>query len=98
MAEETEIRVWADGRLRFSGETRAGFDSITGKRTRGRPRKLPANSSNDFKCVDGVFTRLIVRIIAPRLEHYIADEKVAYVEITDTNTTLVLKDSSRVKV
>jgi len=94
-----EKEIWADGRPRFAGETRKGFDSATGNRTRGRPRKLSAFNGKEVHGDGlGLFARLIVRIMAPRLEHYILDEKVAYIEITDMGTTLVLNDSSRVKV
>jgi len=96
MGEETWT-TWADGRPRFAGETRKGFDSATGNRTRGRPRKLSAFNGKEVYG-DGLFARLIVRIMTPRLEHYILDEKVAYIEITDISTTLVLNDSSRVTV
>jgi len=96
------MEPWADGRLRFSGETRKGFDSVTGKRTRGRPRKLPVTSgpasSRKYNSMEGVFSRVYLRVLSSRLEHYIVDEKVAYIEITDIGTTLVLNDSSRVKV
>jgi len=96
------MELWADGRLRFPGETRKGFDSVTGKRTCGRPRKLPVTSepasSRKYNSMEGVFSRVYLRVLSSRLEHYIVDKKVAYIEITDIGTTLVLNDSSRVKV
>lgn len=47
---------------------------------------------------DGVYVRTAVCIMIPRLEHYVRENKIALIEIANTGVTLVLHDSSRVRV
>lgn len=47
---------------------------------------------------DGLFMKVLVRVMNPRIEHYFKDEEVAYIELTNHSTCLILNDSSRVMV
>ena len=47
---------------------------------------------------DGLFMKVLVRVMSPWLEQYFKNREVAYIEITNNTVNLILNDSSKVLV
>lgn len=47
---------------------------------------------------DGLFMKVLVRVMSPRLEEYFRNREVAYIEINNSTINLILNDSSKVLV
>ena len=90
------IGGWEDGRPRFPGETREGFDSTTGKRTAGRPR---GRSESPRRVVLAPFDGFLrCKIMHPRAFPYLKEKRVHLLDITPEGTDMVLVDGSRVRL
>ena len=87
-------REWADGKPRYSGETRMGFDPDTGKRSGGRPR----NGENETTVFVSFRGFLKCHITHPLALPYLNGKKVAMLDITPKGTDMILVDGSRVRL